>query len=83
MMFEVEHEQKNSTLTHTHAGRQKEDHTFSSCQGHRASIAAVIIMISSNEGAMEVNATRSLFFNTACYYHFLSLLSDLHSRLVL
>lgn len=34
---------------------------FSPRQGHSTSIAAMIIMISSNEGATGVNATRSLF----------------------
>lgn len=51
-------------------------HTFSPCQGHCSSIRAMIIMISCNEGVTGVNATRSCSFNTACYYHFLSRLSD-------
>lgn len=51
---------------------EREEHTFPPhpCQGHGTSIAAVIIMISSNEGATGVNAARSFSFNTACYYHF-------------
>ncbi len=46
------------THKHTHTVRRRVEHVFSRCQGHSTSMAAVIIMISSNEGATGVNATR-------------------------
>lgn len=53
-----QHKQKIPTHTHRHTRRRREEHAFSPCQGHSTSIAAMIIMFSSNEGATRVYNTR-------------------------
>lgn len=71
---------QHNTTEQTHTHRQKEEHAFSPCQGHSTSIAAMIIMISSNEQATGVNTTHPFSFNTACYYHFF--VSDTYTCLI-
>lgn len=57
---------KSPTHTHTHTDTRKQDEGRTMCfctrRGHGTSTAAVITMISSNEGATGVNATRLFFF---------------------
>lgn len=65
---------KQKIPAHTHS-----THTASPCQGRSTSIAAVIIMISSNEGATGVSATRLLPLTQPVITTFLSRLTPCNS----